>query len=338
MRYLLVVLLTLCIAGAAGAVGIGNLAPQKGDEPTGQGFDGREGGENFGDAYLITGLPFSDTGATCDNSNDITLSCAASNANDVVYRYVATSTAFLTVSLCGSGYDSALGIYNSSFVEIACNDDFCGLQSQIDFSATAGQTYYFVVDGFSTNCGNYTINVTGGGGVCDSACPPNAELEGEPPCGPNYTDNYNGGCNSVGYQLICPQTADGAVLCGKSGTYSSAAGSSRDTDWFSVWGTGGTMTATLCADFPSQLLFIYVLDCFNPLYDAITGQAGQEISLSRSVPAGVEAWIWVGPSVFDGVPCESSYLLTMEGISATDQCEPSPTENSSLGQIKNQFK
>ena len=176
MRFLLLGLLILGVAGLATASNLptSNVAPDKISYTGDNASDGREGGEGFGTAVWIGSLPYSDSGATCDNTDDITLGCAASAAPDVVYAYTATESGYLTVSLCGSGYDTALGIYDSSYYELACNDDFCSLQSEISFSATAGQTYYFVVDGYNTNCGSYVINVTPPPPGCDPACIPGA--------------------------------------------------------------------------------------------------------------------------------------------------------------------
>lgn len=336
MRYFVLGLLMLGLAGLATASDLptSNVAPDKATYTGDGAFDGREGGETFGSAVNIPGLPYSDTGATCDNSDDIILPCASSAAPDVVYRYTAISTGYLTVSLCGSGYDTALGIYDSAQNNLVCNDDFCGLQSEINFSATSGQTYYFVVDGFSTNCGSYIINVTPPPPGCDPSCPPGSLVEGEPPCGPGYQDHWNGGCNSTP-NVFGEIFADCPVVCGMSGTFD---GSTRDTDWFECYGTGGVMTATCCASFPLQLIFIYGTDCSNPTYDIITANPNVEVSLSRTVGAGSYVWIWVGPSVFDGVPCESSYLLTMTGIGGGGIGCTVPVKNSTWGTIKSLYR
>jgi PKD repeat protein len=48
----------------------------------------------------------------------------------------------------GSGYDTVLSAWTGTqgaLSLIACNDDFSGLQSKIDFQATGGTTYYFMV-------------------------------------------------------------------------------------------------------------------------------------------------------------------------------------------------
>jgi len=341
MRGLLAVILALCIAGTAGAVNTGNfqIIPDK-DTYVGDNMgDGREGGETAASAMVIGSLPFSDSGATCDNLDDITLPCAASAAADVFYVYTATATTLINVSMCGSGYDTALGIYDSALINLLCNDDSCGLQSEINnIPVTAGQTYYIVVDGFSTNCGSYVISVTGVV-PCVVDCPAGALLEGEPLCGPDYYDTTNGGCNSTGFELICPQSGTTAVMCGQSGTYTYFGSSYRDTDWFRVTGTGGTLTATVNAEFAVQLILFYVIDynCVNYQYNYTSGPCGQDVSLSYNIGNNVETWVWVGPSVFTGVTCGSEYLLTLTGIGNGPDCIPVPTEKTSWGAIKNLY-
>jgi hypothetical protein len=59
--------------------------------------------------------------------------------------------------MCGSGYDTVLYVLENG-VEIACNDDFCGLQSEVWATVVAGRTYIIGVSGFSTACGAYVLN------------------------------------------------------------------------------------------------------------------------------------------------------------------------------------
>lgn len=132
--------------------------------------DTREGGEGFADAVVIQFLPYTDSGNTCDNIDNITLPCAYSAAPDVVYRFSPEANSWICPSLCGSSYDTALGVYDAGLNCIACNDDYCGLQSQLLVSLVAGQTYYFVVDGYSTNCGSYRFDIVLGCPMPGACC------------------------------------------------------------------------------------------------------------------------------------------------------------------------
>jgi hypothetical protein len=342
MRRLLAVILVLGIAGVASAANLTNhnIIPDKGTY-VGDGFgDGREGGETFATATVIPGLPYSDAGGTCSHVADMVLSCGANAAPDVFYSYTPSATVSVNVSLCGSGYDTAMGIYDAAFNEIGCNDDFCGLQSEIDgVTLQAGQTYYFDVSGYSTNCGSYTINVTENV-PCVIDCPAGALAEGEPVCADNYVDAYNGGCNGTPqvFQPLCPQSGTSAVLCGQSGTFLYAGLSYRDTDWFLAYGNGETMTMTCRAAFPLLLFFIYGTNCSAPTMDSATAGVCQDVSLSRYVALGTEVWLWVGPSQFNGIACGSDYVLSVTGLGTGPLCGEVPTEHSSWGAIKNLYR
>jgi hypothetical protein len=281
--------------------------------------DTREGGESWADAVVITALPFTDSGATCDNADDITLPCASSQAPDVVYQYTPAADQHINVSLCGSGYDTALGIYDAGHANLACNDDFCSLQSEIDnIQLQAGQTYYIVVDGYSTSCGSYQLSITATQEPCVVECPPGAQIEGEPPCVDGYIDQYNGGCGGTAWSQIQPQGGDCGTMCGRSCTYLYQGMSYRDTDWYEVTSAGGPLSVTGIAEFPLQLILIYGTDCANLQYVYDTGTPCESITVSWPLEADQEAWIWVGPSVFNGVP-ESDYTLDVCGIAPTPQ-------------------
>jgi subtilisin family serine protease len=69
----------------------------------------------------------------------------------------------ITVSTVGSSFDTVLAVYTggsvSSLTLVASNDDFSGLTSQVTFTAIAGQTYSFAVDGVGSSLGNITLAV-----------------------------------------------------------------------------------------------------------------------------------------------------------------------------------
>ena len=90
-------------------------------------------------------------------------SCAPVGS-DLWYRYTATSAADITVSTCGSSYDTVLEAFSGSCGNLAtseaCNDDFCGLQSEITFAPISGATYFIRVGGFDSNVGSGQIVLT----------------------------------------------------------------------------------------------------------------------------------------------------------------------------------
>jgi V8-like Glu-specific endopeptidase len=134
---------------------------------------------------------------------------------DIWYNYVANYSGDLRISLCGSGYDTELAVYQgcncpvSQANLIACNDDFCGFQSQVTISVSAGQCYKIRVGGFGGatdfDQGSGTITLTklycpadivpgSGNGVVNiddlltvingwGACPPVCPADVHPPGG-----------------------------------------------------------------------------------------------------------------------------------------------------------
>ncbi|MFM9950682.1 MAG: T9SS type A sorting domain-containing protein [Saprospiraceae bacterium] len=108
------------------------------------------------------------TGSTVGAAADAVGSCggtALNTAGGVWYRVVGNG-GMVTVSLCGSSYDTKVGVFSGTCGALVCvagNDDFCGtsgLQSQVTFSSAAGTTYLILVTGFSSNTGSFTMNVT----------------------------------------------------------------------------------------------------------------------------------------------------------------------------------
>ena len=66
--------------------------------------------------------------------------------------------AFCLVLVCLIAFAASLRVLDGwgTVNELACNDDFCGLQSEIDnIPVLAGQTYCFAVDGYAGgSCGS----------------------------------------------------------------------------------------------------------------------------------------------------------------------------------------
>lgn len=142
--------------------------------------------ENNADCNLVGG-PFTDT---CPPSNDecanaiavacddtVTGSTAAATdsgnnpSNDVWYSYTNPGvTEDVTVSLCNSGYDTYIRVFDAcGGTEIAGNDDSCGTRSEATFTNNGSGTYYIMIEGYNTASGTYELNVT-----CAANIPPPA--------------------------------------------------------------------------------------------------------------------------------------------------------------------
>ena len=86
-------------------------------------------------------------------------------AHLISIRFIPSSSGNYQIDLCGSSYDTLLGIWTGPacgpYVNVACNDDFCGLQSQIITALNAGVTYRIEIDGFSNSTGTGLLNISG---------------------------------------------------------------------------------------------------------------------------------------------------------------------------------
>ena len=85
--------------------------------------------------------------ASCEEGFGLTLE------NDIWYEYTATCNGEATFDFCDSEYDTRVAIYTGdggcpgSLID--CNDDFCGLNSQLTIDVVAGEDYLIRVGGFN---------------------------------------------------------------------------------------------------------------------------------------------------------------------------------------------
>ena len=89
-----------------------------------------------------------------------TSTCNGNDPNDVWYRYNPSQTGDTTISLCGSDFDTTLSVYTScGSGEWLCNDDACGLQSELAFKVFQGNTYFIRVAGSGIVSGEYELQI-----------------------------------------------------------------------------------------------------------------------------------------------------------------------------------
>jgi hypothetical protein len=116
---------------------------------------------------------FSTVGATTDGvPHAACLSFGDDNVNqDIWYNYTATNGIDpINISLCGSLYDTRVALYDGCGIcpgsdanLIQCNDDACGLQSQISgLTLVAGNCYTIRIGGFTTATGTGNLSITYG--------------------------------------------------------------------------------------------------------------------------------------------------------------------------------
>lgn len=135
--------------------------------------------DNCSNATLVGGGPtaFTTVAATTDGPNEIggcNFGGYTHIDNDVWFRFVSPCTGQVTVSVCGSDFDTKMAAYNSCPTApnqtIACNDNACGTSSQMTFAVTDGQAYFVRVGGFN--------GATGSGAIAIDCTPCAADLTG----------------------------------------------------------------------------------------------------------------------------------------------------------------
>ncbi|CAL8471030.1 g10572 [Coccomyxa elongata] len=128
-------------------------------------------GENADFPLLIGSIPYTGNGTTVGFSQDYQpVGCSGSaqsslqTAPDVVYAFKPASSCAVSVSLCGSAFDTRLALYSraddwSDMVEMACNDDYCDNGSYLQAVLSAGSIYYIVISGYQAAAGQYYLEI-----------------------------------------------------------------------------------------------------------------------------------------------------------------------------------
>jgi len=140
---------------------------------------------------------------------------------DLWWAYSPTFTGTARASTCGIDVDTQISVYDAcGGSEIACNDDFCGLQSRLTWEVVQGATYWVRVAGWN--------GVTGAGAVTLEQAPP-------PPANDNCDDALAVGDGVYPFDTT-DATNDGPGSCGASET-------SNDV-WF-LWTVGSNGCAVI---------------------------------------------------------------------------------------------
>ncbi len=148
-------------------------------------------------------------------------------SNDLWFSWTADATGPATMSTCTAGFDTKIAAYPGTGCPtagsaLACNDDTCGLQSEILFNVTAGTTYTLQVGTFpgaAGGVGNFDISIAGPAepGVAFCFCD-----SGNAPCGNGGTagNGCANGADANGANL----TGSGTALVGNDSVVLSASG------------------------------------------------------------------------------------------------------------------
>lgn len=301
----------------------------------------------------ISGVPYNDASNTCSCSDNYDETCpfVGPGSADIVYRYTPAVDECVDITLCnGTNYDSKVYVYSGSCPlspgsPFACNDDLCALQSEISgLQLIGGTTYYIVIDGYDGDCGDYVLDISACAGPCNVTCSPGSTAEGEPDCGPEYNDQFNGGCNSI--PSVFSDIACGQSVCGESGNFlvtgqeacivdadcpfigDTCVGGlcvhqTRDTDWYTVTlATAQQLTFTVESEFPGLFGIVDtggIDDCAfvtSFLIADVTDPCTPN-SVTAPVPAGTW-YLFVSTADFAGVTCGSEYSATLDCAALPD--------------------
>jgi len=196
-------------------------------------------------------VAFNSTGASTDGPV-VAGACIVANYNqigaDLWYRYTAGYTGNVTISTCGSSFDTKLAVYAGSCpapdgLPLVCDDDSggCGTGSAVSFAATAGAIYYVRVGGYNAAAGAGTFTISNSGApqpLVNDNCSNAVWL----------TDNvaYSGSTSEA--------TNDGTATCGSSDA-------SKDV-WFKYKPvTSGTITVVTAGSSYDTVLSAYTGTC-----------------------------------------------------------------------------
>jgi hypothetical protein len=169
---------------------------------------------------------------------------------------------------------------------------------------------------------------------CEVECSQNAIDEGEETCYDGYVDQYNGGCNSD--PVVFQPIADGAVICGTSGTYLVGMDAYRDTDWYEFTTTQiCNLTWQALAEFDVVLFLIHGNPdaCPDPPILASTaGGACQITTLTYADLGPGTYWLFIAPAVWTGVPCGAVYQASFNLFDCEDP-PPCPADLDGDGDV-----
>ncbi|HOX24197.1 MAG TPA: hypothetical protein PLL30_00405 [Candidatus Krumholzibacteria bacterium] len=305
--------------------------------------DSREGGEDIAAAIEVA-IPFSDTGATCDNVDDYDEACpyTGSTSPDLVYTFVAAYSTVADVDLLGSTYDTKVYVYDADLNLVACNDDFYpDYVSKLEAVMFAGgMRYYLVIDGYGGDCGEYVVSVCE---IlpCDFGCAESDVLEGEPSLHGGYVDTYNGGCDvdpPAFQQLERPAGSPTLHFCGITGYAASENGWQRDSDWFQFTAAGTQVTIDAFAPYSWSASFdvLFLDGCDDvSLLPYQYGSCGSGTIVVDTAPGQVVT-LRVRPLHEDMQPCGDfvdEYRLAITGIEG-----PVAVEGRSWSGVKGMYR
>jgi len=130
-------------------------------------------------------------GTTAGATPDGSATCGDSTGSpDVWYYFEPYGSGMLTVSLCGSSYDTVLSLHSgcpgTTANQLACNDNYCGQASQLTRFVIHGQSYWIRISGHAGAAGEFQLVLSGPACSYSAECNDNGiPDECEPDCNDN---------------------------------------------------------------------------------------------------------------------------------------------------------
>ncbi len=264
-------------------------------------------------SYIAVVAPGAWDGSTCDELVSV---CALRPSLDTRYLVTIPNDGEWVFSLCGSDFDTYLYL-GTTFCgeEVASNDDYCGLQSEVTLLNLPAGDYFVTIEAYgASDCGSYFLEVYQNLLPCELECPAGAVDEQEP-CGADL----NGGC------LVTPAAfeplTDGVTVCGTAW----ADGGTRDTDWYELVLTQpAVLTLDCVTDFEGVFGLVEQIEPGVPGCDNTTGYISPWTSTAECEPdtlttdclPGGTYYMFVTHLSLYEAPCGSGandYQLTVTG-------------------------
>lgn len=322
---------------------LGLPAPSMHGEAEGAGERNRLEGDTMDDPFWIDSLPFYGSGNTCGYTDDYSVMCPyGSWARDVVYAFAPAQETNIQIDLCSSLYDTMVHLYNDAWQQprfLGCNDDFCGddgYKSMIQsLHVVPGLTYYIVVDGYTSACGEYDLRVTDLG-PCVPQCSGEWIHEDETICGEGQSDEYNGGCNTWPARfLTIPPSPHIIRICGEGGWFGTIGSWDADEDWYEIRPAQSGRIDIFCeAEFNAEFALIDGNQgCPGTYLDWASAEyCGPPVGIGADVDAGIY-WIRVRPAYF--VDCGADYRIWIDGyVPDPSSIDPAGPELVDSGRIR----
>ncbi|MFK7907818.1 MAG: CARDB domain-containing protein, partial [Chitinophagales bacterium] len=219
------------------------------------GYSSQEG--NFTLAWLIANPSVNDVcsqaievtcgqtieGSTTLSFSDNVPSCSTNLTDDsgVWYKYIGGGD-MAKIDLCGSAYDSKIGIFRGNCNQLECvadGDDsgICGDNPIVAFQTVAGEEYYILVTGADGQWGDFQLQIECFPPIENDFCEQAIDIS----CGQTLTGS------------TISATPDDVPLCntGSNGV------------WYKLTGNGGNITADLCGSDYDSFMSIYTGNCSN---------------------------------------------------------------------------